>query len=49
MVQFKYPRLVHPLLSFTFGVHFECPFPSMHEKRCAACGLLKKWKFILQK
>ena len=35
----------HSLLGSSVG----CPFLRMHEKEIAACGLLKKWKFILQK
>ena len=35
----------HSLLGLVWGV----PFPCMQEKGNAACGLLIKWKFILQK
>ena len=43
MVQFECPRVIHPLVSFTFGVHCGVPFLYMQEKGNAACGLLIKW------
>ena len=49
MIKFECPRVIHPLLSFTFGYIVGFPFHWMREKGNAACGLLIKWKFILQK
>ena len=51
MVQFECPRVIHLLVSVTFLDHCTVgyPFLSMQEKRKDACGLLIKWKSILQK
>ena len=49
MVQFELPRVIHPLVPFTFGVFFRVSFLCMQEKGNAACGSLIKWKSILQK
>ena len=38
MVQFVCPRVIHPLVSFTFGVILDCPFHWMQEKENSACG-----------
>ena len=46
MVQFEWPQVIHPLVSYTFGVNSELPFHWMQEKEKAACGLLEKCKFI---
>ena len=32
MVQFEYPMVIEPLLSFTFGDHFGVPFSSACRK-----------------
>ena len=49
MVLFECPRVIYPLVSFTFWSIVGCPFLCMQEKGNAACGLLIKWKFIWQK
>ena len=47
MVQFECPRAIHPLVPFTFRIHYGsmgCPFPCLQEKGNAGnaiCGLLK--------
>ena len=41
----SYTPWSHSLLGYIVG----CPFHCMQEKGNAACGLLIKWKFILQK
>ena len=43
--QWSYTPWCYSLLGSILG----CPFHSMQEKGNAACGLLIKWKFILQK
>ena len=39
MIQFECTRVIHPLLSFTLGIHYGEPFPSMLENGMmhAAC------------
>ena len=41
MVQFKCPRVIHPLISFTFGVHCGLPF-SLHAGKGTCCMWLVK-------
>ena len=48
MVQFECPRVIHPLIPFTFGVPCWCYFLWMQEKVYAAFGLLLKLKFTSQ-
>ena len=36
MVQFEFPRVIHPLIPFFFGSIMECPFHWMQEKGTAA-------------
>ena len=52
-VEISFPKICFvpqvPLCHSLLGSIVGCPFHSMQEKGNAACGLLIKWKFILQK
>ena len=48
MVQFKCPRVMHPLLLYTFGVHYGVPFSVDAGKGSTAYGLWIKLKSILK-